>query len=190
MKGLCQYHRMRLDPATMDALRKRYISLDVETTGLSPYNDRIIEVGAVLFENAKIAGRFGSLVNPGLPIPRAATAVNNITNDMIKTAPLEAEVYHDLVRFLGDALDNRTALCAHNASFDLGFLSRTLERFGYGGTIRYVDTLTLSRELVRGLANYKQDTVASHFGLINEEAHRAVSDATVCGILLRNLLNL
>ena len=100
---------------------------------------------------------------------------------MIKSAPSEGEAYKNLIEFLGDALQKKTAICAHNARFDLDFLAETFKRIGYNADIRYIDTLSLSRRFVKGLVNYKQDTVAEYFSLYNSNAHRAVSDAETCG---------
>ena len=171
----------------LDSLLKRYIAFDVETTGLSSFSDRIVELGAVVFENGQIISKYSTLINPGCPIPLAASQVNHITNEMLANAPTESQVYPSFVNFLGDALQGNTIICAHNASFDMGFISSTLERLGYNGTIRYVDTLSLSRRRL-SLENYKQDTVAVHYGFVNMNAHRAVSDAEICGKILWELL--
>ena len=88
---------------------------------------------------------YSTLVNPKVRIPDAASAVNHITNAMIATAPSEEEAYAGLFRFLGDALDGKTIMCAHNAKFDFDFLCNALSRLGYDAKIRYVDTLSLSR---------------------------------------------
>lgn len=186
-RGIVSAHRIQTGADTAQRLRKRYIAFDVETTGLSPINHKIIELGAVLFENGRITKEYGTLVNPCVSIPYSATAINHITNDMIKDAPKEAEAYSGLTAFLGDALSGQTIICAHNASFDMRFLSETLMRLGYDGTIDYVDTLAVSRKYIKGLYNYKQDTVARHFGIVNTKSHRAVSDAEVCGKILWNL---
>ena len=170
-------------------LQKKYIAFDVETTGLSSITSRIIEVGAVIFENEKPVAQFSSLVNPNVFIPESATAVNHITNDMIKYAPSEEKVFSDLVNFLGDALDNQTIICAHNAKFDMAFLSETLMRLGYSGKINFVDTLSLSRRNIFSVDNHKQKTIAEYFGIVNDQEHRAVSDAMVCGEILSKLLD-
>jgi DNA polymerase III epsilon subunit family exonuclease len=188
--GIVQCGKINIDSGVLEKIKKRYIAFDVETTGLNPYSDRIIEVGAVLFENGEITASYGTLINPKVSVPQSATTVNQITNDMIKTAPIEIDVYQDLVQFLGDALDNETAICAHNAKFDMDFLSQTLIRMGYKGAIGYIDTLSLSRKLVKGLENHKQNTIALHFGINNDNSHRAVSDAAVCGKILWELIKL
>ena len=72
----------------------------------------------------------------------------------------------------------------------MNFLSETLMRLGYDGKISYVDTLSLSRSLIKGLHNYKQDTVAMYFDLVNNQSHRAVTDAEICGKILWNLLQI
>ncbi len=189
-RGFVSTNKMEIDNNALSALRQRYIAFDVETTGLSPYNDRIIEIGAVLFENGIPVKRYGTLVNAMVNIPSTASAINHITNQMIKNAPTEKEVYADLIDFLGDALQEKTAICAHNAKFDMDFLSQTLMRLGYNAKINYVDTLSLSRKLIKGLINYKQDTVAIHFGLHNANAHRAETDAEICGSIFGKLLEI
>lgn len=189
-RGLVTGTKTEVNHDVLKALKQRYIAFDVETTGLYPSSDRIVEIGSVLFENGKPTKKYGTLVNAMVSIPSSATAVNHIDNNMIKTAPSETEVYRNLVDFLGDALQKNTIICAHNAKFDFGFLSETLMRLGYDGNIRYVDTLSLSRKWVKGLVNYKQETVANYFGLHNTNAHRAENDAEICGNLLWKLLQI
>ncbi len=189
-RGYIGTYKKQVDYDTVKELKERYIAFDVETTGLSPMNDKIIEVAAVLFENGEITQSYTSLVNPEVFVPYSATAINHITNEMVKNAPKENIVFAELVEFLGDALKQQTSICAHNASFDMNFLSETLMRLGYDGKISYVDTLSLSRSLIKGLHNYKQDTVAMYFDLVNNQSHRAVTDAEICGKILWNLLQI
>lgn len=189
-RGFVSANKIQIDNCALKALKQRYIAFDVETTGLNPHNDRIIELGAILFENGIPVKRYGTLVNAMINIPSAASEVNHITNQMIKDAPSEKEVYTNLIDFLGDALQEKTIICAHNAKFDIDFLSESLMRLGYNANIYYVDTLSLSRKLVKGLVNYKQDTVATHFDLHNPNAHRAESDAEICGSILWKLLEI
>ena len=172
----------------IEELMNRYIAFDVETTGLYPYSDRIIEVGAVLFENGQPVKEFGSIVNAERDVPPAASAVNHITSEMVRTAPSEKEVYDKLCEFLGDALNEQTIICAHNANFDISFLSFTFKRLGYNAKMHYVDTLSISRNLVKKIVDHKQPTLAQYFGIENENSHRAVADAKVCGQILYKLL--
>lgn len=188
MTGKAHAVSCKVDSDIAESLHKRFVAFDVETTGLSPMSDRIVEIGAVLFEDGKPVSSFSTLVNPQIPIPDSASAVNHITNDMLAAAPVEDEVYPGLTEFLGDALEGKTFVCAHNARFDMGFLCNTLSRLGFDAAIRYVDTLSLSRKYINGLTNYKQCTVEQYFGLTNTEAHRAASDAEICGKILCGLL--
>lgn len=189
-RGYIGTYKKQVDYNTVKELKERFIAFDVETTGLSPMNDKIIEVAAVLFENGEITQSYTSLVNPEMFVPYSATTINHITNEMVQNAPKENVVFAELVEFFGDVLKQKIAICAHNASFDMNFLSETLMRLGYDGKISYVDTLSLSRSLIKGLHNYKQDTVAMYFDLVNNQAHRAVTDAEICGKILWNLLQI
>ena len=173
-----------------DKLSKRYIAFDTETTGFSAYNDRIIELGAVIFEDGKAVKSFGSLVNAGKRVPASATRVNNITNDMLADSPKEDVVYPEFVEFLGDAITGDTIICAHNASFDMRFLSATFERLGIDANIKFVDTLALCKKYVTGTCDHKQPTMAQHFNISQQDAHRAQSDALVCGGIMAELLKL
>ncbi len=176
-------------PDNYDNLCNSFIAFDTETTGLSPENDIIIEVGAVRFVNGKPVEEYGSLINEGIPVPNAAYQVNHISTQMLREHGKSPEIaYKELSDFLGNALSGQVCILAHNATFDMAFLAKALERFGYNGTIRYLDTLSLSRQVLRGLPNYKQDTVASVFGIKNQNSHRAVSDAETCGRIAINLL--
>ena len=187
-KGNVEYEKVYLTSEIVEDLKNKYIAFDIETTGLSPIDDRIIELGAVLFENGIPTKRFSSLVNPNKLISIEASKVNNISYEMIENAPKENDVYPKLMYFLGDALSGETIICAHNAQFDISFLSNTLERLGYNGKIRYADTLSISKDILYGLKNYKQNTIAEYFGIINEDQHRAITDAETCGKILDKLL--
>lgn len=184
------FESLELTNNIINKLNKRFIAFDVETTGLKPNSDRIIEVGAVIFENGKLTKTFSSLVNAGIPISKEASDVNHITNYMLMGAPDEETVYGSLVNFLGDALNGGTIMCAHNATFDMKFLTNTLRRLGYDGKIYFCDTLPLSRYLVRDIENHKQVTLADYFNIKNEKAHRASSDAKTCGQILIELIGL
>lgn len=178
-----------MDEAAVAELKEKYIAFDVETTGFSSANDRIIELGAVEFINGQPGRKFSSLVNAGINIPAAASAVNHITNDMLTSAPSEETIYRDFIEFLGDAINGEELMCAHNTEFDFSFLSSTLKRLGYTARLVYVDTLSYARRKVKGLSNYKQPTVADYFGIEVTETHRAAADAEVCGQILWHLMS-
>lgn len=166
----------------------RFIAFDTETTGLSPTRDRIVELAAVIFENGEVINSFSSLVNPRVPMPQAATNVNHITSAMVRSAPSEQKVYSEFVEFLGDAVQAKSFIVAHNARFDKDFLVLALKRLGFDADLLFVDTLELSKKFFPGYSNYKQQTIANNLGLINKNAHRAESDAEICGKIFLKIL--
>lgn len=189
-RGNVSVQRVMFDDDVVFQTSDRYFSFDVETTGLNADSDRIIEIGAVLFEKGKPTKVFSSLVNPKIPVPASATVINHITNEMVMRAPAEEQVYPELIRFLENALNGETIICAHNASFDMKFLSKTFERLGYNANIIYIDTLSIARYMLPDLDNHKQITVAKHLGIANPNAHRAASDAEVCGYILSHFIEM
>jgi DNA polymerase-3 subunit epsilon/ATP-dependent DNA helicase DinG len=81
-----------------------FVALDIETTGLNPEKDAIIEIGAVRFNNKRVEGEWSSLINPGKPIPPFITQLTGITDQMVLQAPPVREVLEDLANFVGDAV--------------------------------------------------------------------------------------
>ncbi len=147
---------------------------DVETTGMSPSRDRIVELAAIHVDMDGHETRFHSLINPGMPIPYQASRVHNITDDMVADAPNFSQVgpqFMELVR--------GSTLVAHNARFDLGFLQESLFRTGQqlwkGNTM---DTLKLSRQAFKGLPSYSLQNLRISLQLpdVDGEAHRAYAD--------------
>ncbi len=179
-----------INHSSLGDLKREFIAFDLETTGFSPARDRIVEIGAVRFVNKRATETFDTLVHSDVPIPPQASRVNGITNEMISTAPSEFEAISKLIKFLGNAMHGKTVLCAHNASFDMGFLHEALKRCRINSKIVYVDTLAVSKTVIKGLENYKQATVLKHFNLSNIQAHRAQTDALCCGKIMCKLLPL
>lgn len=179
---------LRVDGPILKMLERRFVAFDVETTGFSPQRDRIIELGAVIFEEGKPVGEFNTLVNPGMHISSGASAVNHITDDMVTNAPKDAKAVQLLQDFMDTALEGRTIVVAHNARFDISFLEAMLRRTGTSAQIEYVDTLSLARRRVWNVSNYKQPTLARHFRIPTGREHRATDDARTCGYILSKLL--
>jgi len=154
----------------------RFIAVDVETTGLSTKRgDRIIELGAVALEGDRIGEEFHALISVKERIHWAAQQVHGITNEMLLGKPMAEEVMPEFRRFITDS-----TLVAHNARFDIGFISDEFQRLGLGLTNPYHCTLELSRSLYPKLLNHRLETVYRHlFGSIPEKTmrHRALDDA-------------
>lgn len=181
--------KLTLTSPVKQRLGKSFIAFDVETTGIDPQADRIIELGAVRFVDGIPVDSFSTLVNPNKRIPASATAVNHITNDMIIDAPDERTAFAAFLKYLDRAVVGSEIMCAHNASFDFGFLENTLKRLGYSAQLKYIDTLSLSRKYIKGIPSYKLGTIADCLSIQNRAAHRAAGDAEVCGKILIAILD-
>lgn len=151
-----------------------FVVVDIEATGAKMPPNRIIELGAYRIRGRKIVDSFVTLVNPEISIPRFVIALTGITNEMVKQAPVFAEVAPQWLEFVQDAV-----LIAHNAPFDTSFLNHEISRVYPGNRMinPHLCTVLLSRRTVPGLTNYRLDTVADHFSIPIFERHRAGSDA-------------
>ncbi|WP_435009624.1 exonuclease domain-containing protein [Tundrisphaera lichenicola] len=156
---------------------REFVAFDLETTGLSAESDRIVEVGAVKFdESGRELDVFESLVNPLRPSSPTARAIHGISDVELAAAETAETVLADFVRFLGDP--SGTTLMAHNASFDAGFLGRELARLGRpmpGHAV--IDTLAMSRKRWPELRTHKLDFLARRLGLDPHGPHRALADS-------------
>jgi ATP-dependent DNA helicase DinG len=159
-------------------LPRVYVALDLETTGLSPERDAILEVGAVKYRDGEPVETFATLVNPGRPIPYDISLITGISNDMVVGKPAFEKVAPALRQFVGPA-----AIVGQNVSFDLGFLRR-LGLFVENATY---DTWELASVLVPGLPSYSLGSLALHFGIASPNGHRALNDAQVTAQLFEIL---
>ena len=164
--------------------------LDVETSGLSPVNDHIVQLGTVLYEPGSPAGAmtFNSLANPGKPIPEKASTIHGITDDKVRYAPPSQAVASDWWRSLREQAELRgkkLALAAHNAPFDLSMLAKYFPPEWPG--VPVVCTLKLARRLDPSSPRHKLGyLVSERYGLDGEmakDAHDALADCWM-GVLL------
>ena len=148
--------------------------LDLETTGGSPTDCSITEIGALRFRGGEPDGTFQTLVNPGAPIPPFITVMTGITQAMVIEAPPIDEALPAFLEFIGDAV-----IVGHNVRFDISFLNAAAERLGYGRLPNpSSDTYTLARRLCRNeLRNLKLQSLAAHFRSPTTPTHRAFDDA-------------
>jgi DNA polymerase III subunit epsilon len=162
-----------------------FVVLDLETTGTSPRDDGITEIGAIKLRGGECLGTFQTLVNPGMPVPPMITVLTGITEAMVLPAPRIAEALPAFLEFVGDAV-----VVGHNVGFDIGFLHAASERLGYGGfcPVR-VDTLTLARRLVLDeVRDLKLETLARHCRTTHRPSHRALADALATADVLHWML--
>ena len=150
-----------------------YAVVDVETTGLDKNRNRIIEIAAVKVVNGEVCGTFSSLIFPEKNLPKKIVELTSITTEDLRYAPPEEEVIGEFKRFVGE-----NTLLAHNADFDMGFIGKAFERCGMSCNFNYLDTLSLARENLPGLPNYKLSTLIDLYSLADgEQTHRALDDA-------------
>ena len=149
-----------------------FVVFDLETTGFSPIQDKIIEIGAVKVENGRITDKFSTFVNPKIPIPFKITQLTSITDSMVMEAPEIETVLPQFLEFIGDAV-----LVAHNASFDVGFIEQNCRYQDIQPDFTSVDTVAMARILLPTLAKFKLNIVAKALNISLENHHRAVDDA-------------
>jgi DNA polymerase-3 subunit epsilon len=186
-----------------------FTAFDIETTGLDPKRDRIVEFGAVKFDNRGPIVRYSALINPGIPMPKDAGRVNGITDDMLAGKPSLETVFPDFLRLV-----NGTIIIAHNAPFDTGFVNEQLKIFYQAGQKhgaakalgsllpgledereaaepawtppfpalpnRIADTLVLARRIFPHRSTHKLQDMAADLQLNILNAHRAEDDARIC----------
>lgn len=146
---------------------------DLETTGINPERDSIIEISALKVKGHMVVEEFSTLVNPGRHIPAGATAVNGITDQMVADAPDMGTAIGKFMEFIGE-----NVLVGHNIhTFDMNFAYDAVWNF-LGRELKndYVDTLYLARRYLPELSHYKLTDVAEHFQLQTQGAHRALID--------------
>lgn len=149
-----------------------YVVFDLETTGFSPINNRIIEIGAVKVSGGKIAERFSTFVNPQVPIPFKIEELTGIRDDMVLNAPVIEKALPEFLEFCRGAI-----MVAHNAGFDMSFISKSCQRQKLPCEYTVIDTVALARVLLPHLNRFKLDTVAKALKISLENHHRAVDDA-------------
>ena len=139
-----------------------YVALDLETTGLSPMRDQILEIGAARVENGEITGTYETFVDSGVEIPERITDLTGITAEMTAGSPQLREA----VELLG-----------HNLPFDYGFMKRNVVKLGGEYERHGLDTLAIAKSVLSDLPGRALNQVAAHYGIVQEHHHRALDDA-------------
>ena len=160
-----------------------YVVFDLETTGLSPVKNRIIEFGAVKIENGEITARFSEFVNPQAPIPYEIERLTSINDSMVIDADTIEEVMPRFLEFSAGCV-----LVGHNVGFDISFVRENCKNLGLPCDFTTVDTVGMARVLLPGHAKYTLDAVAKLLGVSLENHHRAVDDAEATAGIFQKLL--
>lgn len=155
------------------------VAIDIETTGLDPNRDVIIEIGAVRFRGNKIDDEWSTLINPERPIPKFITQLTHISNEMVMHAPLLRTKLSELAVFVDQA-----PVVGHNIRFDLSFL----QRHGILQDNPVLDTYEMASVLLPSASRYNLGALSQSLGITQESAHRALDDARATGELYLKML--
>lgn len=150
-----------------------YVVFDLETTGLEPAKDEIIEIGACKIQDGKIIETFATFVKPTKKIPKEITELTGITEEMVADAPTINYVMPDFYKFCHGSI-----MVAHNISFDIAFVHNISKKLSYNFDNETIDTLAIAKSKLPGLKNYKLGTIVDKLGVVLDNAHRAINDAT------------
>ena len=162
-----------------------FVAFDLETTGLSPKSDKIIEIGAVVMKNGVEISRYQTFVDPHQPLLKETTELTGITDDMIKGAPSIETALPEFLEFVGGRV-----LVAHNADFDTSFIRQACNQLGYEYHFTSADTLVLSQNLMTKLSRHKLNIVANALSLPEFNHHRAADDAVTCGLIMAKFMDM
>ena len=157
----------------LDQFLENYVVFDLETTGVDPKEDSIIEISAVKVRNHNVTEQFNQLIHPGTHIPAGATRINGITDEMVKEAKGLFEVLPDFLSFIDGEI-----LVGHNIqSFDLPFLYRAAEELLERSLPNdYVDTLFMARQCLPQMKHHRLVDISAYFQISTKGAHRALND--------------
>lgn len=153
-----------------------FICVDLETTGLEPREDRIIEIGAVIFNFSGHISTYETLIDPEKPIPESSIAIHHITDAMVKGKPKIKDVLPNLLKFV-----DKYIMIGHGIPLDMAFLNEAAKRHCIPCTLEshpYIDTLRLARLYGESPSN-SLETLRAHFNIASEGAHRAMNDVVV-----------
>ncbi len=167
-----------------DLLKNDYVVFDVETTGLDPASCEIIELAAIKIVGGKIVESFDTLINPGCSLPDIIVDLTNITDEMLENCFTISDVIGDFFKFTRD-----TILVAHNAPFDMSFISVAGKKNYYDFNNSYMDTLAMSRQMFPKLKQHKLEAMCKHFDISLVGAHRAINDTLATAQLFIELMN-
>lgn len=169
-------------PSSSIRIPAHYIVFDIETTGFSRTNDRIIEISAIKYSHGKPIEKFHTFINPERHIPNSITRLTGISNADVQSAPCILEAKADLLRFF-----ERETLVGHNIkTFDIPFLEAQLS---YHFSNRLIDTLHIAKQVFPYLPSYKLSVLDQILQLGNLEHHRAENDVIVNNALLLACVN-
>ena len=177
--------QMITNPKDLGIEEETYVVFDIETTGFDPFNDKIIEIGAVKMKGKEIIDEFSEFVNPKIPIPEEIVKLTSITDEMVKDAPDIKTILPRFLEFCGDS-----TVVAHNAKFDVGFIKQKSIDQNLEFSPSVVDTLPLARALLTNEKKFGLANLTKYFGIILESHHRAIDDARATAEVFQKFFNM
>lgn len=161
---------------------KSYIAFDLETTGFSPGQNEIIEIGALKVREGKVQERFMEFVRPKKKIKAMITNLTGITNSMVSSARTCEEVIPDFLAFCGEDI-----LIGHNISFDYSFVKMNARLQGFSFEKKGIDTLKIARSVHKDMKSKSLGGLCEYYHINNHAAHRAYHDALATAKLYQTL---
>ena len=149
-----------------------YIALDLETTGLNPASDRIIELGMARIEHGEVKDTYSTLINPGITVSDRVVELTGIHNEELTDKPRIDDVLCDIMEFIGDY-----PILGHNIIFDYSFLKKSAVNNKLEFNVRGIDTLKMARRILPELEHKRLDYLCEHLDIDPGNSHRALDDA-------------
>jgi DNA polymerase III subunit epsilon len=163
-------------------LEKNFAIVDVETTGGSPFFNRVIEIGLLRVEKGEVVKEYKQLLNPGIPIPEFITDMTGISEADVADQPTFEDVADEVLALFEDAI-----FVAHNSQFDYGFLKEEFRRIGYGFNTDQLCTVRLSRALFKEHKRHNLTALIERYEFECKNRHRAFDDAKVLWDFLQHV---
>ncbi|WP_156286433.1 PolC-type DNA polymerase III [Oceanivirga salmonicida] len=176
--------KLVINPKNVVLEEETYVVFDIETTGFNPYEDKIIEIGAVKIKNLEVIDTFSCFVNPERIIPEKIKELTNISDEDVKDAQTIEKVMPEFLDFVKD-----TTLVAHNARFDVGFITEKCKQLDYKTNFSYIDTIEWAKLTLKDQKRFNLDALCKRFNIANDDHHRALNDAEVTAKIFILLLN-
>lgn len=159
-----------------------YIALDVETTGLNPARDKLLEIGAVRVEAGEVRMTYSTLIDTGVPIPARIQELTGITDEMQRTGKKAEEAIREFLEFCQDL-----PVLGHNVQFDFGFLKQTAVNCGLTFEKEALDTLKIARRVLPDIPSRTLPAMCAYYHIDPGNSHRALSDALAAHKVLKRL---
>lgn len=159
-----------------------YIAVDVETTGLNPARDKLLEIGAVRVREGRACEQFETLVDAGIPVPPRIEELTGISDKMRRTGKKPEAAIREFLEFRGSF-----PILGHNVSFDYGFLKQAAVNAGHTFETEALDTLKIARRVLPDLASRSLPALCEYYKIDPGHSHRALFDALSAHLLLGKL---